>query len=503
MTKAEELRLELKKELARKDYSYYCRFVQRGWILGKHLKLICEEVEKLIYREMQEKILILSLPPQHGKSQCVSETLPSFYLGKYPDRRVIEVSYGDDLARRFGRLNKRKIQEFGKELFNIELDSTADTDFSIAGHTGKMISRGIMAGITGEPADLIIIDDPIKNRAEANSETYRNRVWEEFLNSIYTRLSAKGVIILIMTRWHEDDLAGKLLNTMPEKCRVINIPLEAEENDMLGREVGDALFPEIGKDKAWMLDTKKAFLSEEGTQAWNALMQGRPTCQEGNMLKRKWWKYYNPSELPKLAKIIISVDATFKESDTSDFVSIGVWGKLDADIFMLDLINKRMDFPSTIKAIRWTKKKWNKASHIYVEDKANGSAIISTLRHEISGIIPVTPKESKIARVSAVSGSIESGNVYLPADGIFVYEDTTITIHDFVSQCSSFPNAANDDMVDQMSQALNKLIYSYASIPEPPNTNYEDMTPEERRAYARRQYTGNMSAKTMNDWSDY
>ena len=91
----------------------------------------------------------------------------------------------------------------------------------------------------------------------------------------------------------------------------------------------------------------------------------------------------------------------------------------------------------------------------------------------------------------------------MPADGIFVYEDTTITIHDFVSQCSSFPNGANDDMVDQMSQALNKLIYSYASIPEPPNTNYEDMTPEERRAYARRQYTGNMSAKTMNDWSDY
>lgn len=503
MTKSEELKKELRKELARKDYSYYCQYVHTKWILGKHLKLICEQVEKLIYGEMQEKILILSLPPQHGKSQCISETLPSYYLGKFPDKRVIEVSYGDDLAQRFGRLNKRKILTHGYDLFGIRLDKTSDTDFSILGHDGKMISRGVMAGITGEPADLIIIDDPIKNRTEANSETYRERVWDEFINSIYTRLSAEGKIILIMTRWHEDDLAGRLIKRLPDMCKVINIPLEAEENDILGREVGAALFPEIKKDNEWLKETKKIFLSEEGSQAWNSLMQGRPTCQEGNMLKRNWWKYYKPSDIPKLAKIIISVDATFKESDTSDYVAITVWGKVEADIYLLDIINKRMDFPSTIKAIRWIKKKWKKASHIYVEDKANGSAILSTLRREISGLIPVTPKESKIARVSAVSGAIESGNIFLPEEAIFTYENTTVTIFDFVNQCSSFPNGENDDMVDSMSQALNKLIYSYASIPQPKHEEWEDMTKEERESYTRKQYTGSMSAKIMNDWSNF
>lgn len=500
--KKEDIRRELEKELARKDYSYYCEYVHRGnWILGKHLKYICKEVEKLIYRQMPENILIISMPPQHGKSQCITETLPSYYLGKYPNRRIIEVSYGDDLARRFGRANRTKIIESGKELFGIELDRNGDTDFSILGHNGKMISRGVMSGITGEPGELIIIDDVIKNRLEANSETYRQRIWEEFLNSIYTRLSADGIIIVIMTRWHEDDLAGRLLKNMPHKCKEINIPLEAEENDILGREKGEALFPEIGKNKAWLQDFKMVYKTKEGSQSWNALMQGRPTSAEGNMIKREWWKYY--STLPRLAKIIISVDATFKDSDTSDFVSIGAWGMVGTDIYMIDLINKRMDFPSTVKAIRYMKKKHRKASHIYIEDKANGSAIISILRHEINGIIPVTPKESKIARVSAVSGSIEAGNIYLPTDGVFVYEDSVVTIHDFVNQCSSFPNGEHDDMVDNMSQALNRLLYSYAEIPNKPNDTWEDMNSNERFAYTRKQYTGDTDYKSITNWSEY
>lgn len=499
--------MEAKKEaakriLASRDYSYYCQYVHNGkWILGKHLKLICAEVENLIYRNIPENILVLSVPPQHGKSQCITETLPSFYLGKFPDKRVIEISYGDDLSRKFGRRNRNKINEHGKNLFGIELEKQQDTEFEIKGHTGSMISRGIMSGITGQPADLIIIDDVIKNRLEANSETYRERIWDEFLNSIYTRLSATGVIIIIMTRWHEDDLAGRVMSKLKGKVKEINIPLEAEEGDILGRQPGDALFPEIGKDNDWLSEFKKVFMTENGSQTWNALMQGKPTCQEGNMLKRSWWKYYN--ELPKLAKIVISVDATFKDSDTSDFVAITVWGKIGADIYLLDIINKRMDFPSTIKAIRYIKNKWKKASHVYVEDKANGSAILSVLRHEINGLIPVTPKESKTARVSAISGSIEAGNIYLPDEGIFIYEDTTVTIFEFVNQCSSFPNGEHDDMVDSMSQALNKLIFSYAKIPPPKNEYWDEMTQQEREQHTRRQYTGNMSAKAMNDWSDY
>lgn len=501
-TKAEILRAELEKEVARREYSSYCVYTHRGkWILGKHLKLICDEVENLIYRRIKENILIISLPPQHGKSQCVTETLPSYFLGKYPDKRVIITSYGEDLAKRFGRLNRLKINDFGRELFNVELDKETDTDFTLAGHDGSLISRGIMSGITGQPADLIIIDDVIKNRLEANSETYRNRIWDEFLNSVYTRLSADGVIVVIMTRWHEDDLAGKLLKAMPGKCREINIPLEAEENDILGRSIGDSLFPEIGKDNNWLKDFKRVFMTEEGSMVWNALMQGHPTCQEGNMIKRSWFKFYK--DLPRLAKVVISIDATFKDSDTSDFVAMSVWGMIGSDIYLLDLINKRMNFPDTIKAIRYLKKKWRKASHIYIEDKANGSAIISVLRHELNGVIPVEPKGSKIARVSAISGCLEAGNVHLPEDGVFVYEGSTVTIHDFINQCASFPNSENDDMVDSMSQALNKLLYSYAAIPEAPHEDWEDMNKNERFEAARRQYTKNYTCQTLTDWSDY
>ena len=134
-------------------------------------------------KDESTQILIVEVPPQHGKSQSVTETLPSYYLGKFPSRRIIEASYGDDLARRFGRRNKQKIKQFGYELFGIELSksSSSDAEFEIQEHKGTMISRGIMAGITGQPADLIIVDDPIKNRQEADSDTYRTRMKEEVL----------------------------------------------------------------------------------------------------------------------------------------------------------------------------------------------------------------------------------------------------------------------------------------------------------------------------------
>lgn len=157
---------EIKRELARKSYVDYVEYVHNGtWFRAKHVELVCNSVEKLLDDELLTKtgevanILIIGMPPQHGKSQAITETLPSWYLGKNPTRRVIEVSYGDDLARKFGRRNKQKINEFAKDLFDIELsnESKSDTEFEIKDHKGSMISRGIMAGITGQPGDLIII----------------------------------------------------------------------------------------------------------------------------------------------------------------------------------------------------------------------------------------------------------------------------------------------------------------------------------------------------------
>ena len=451
---------EIRKRKAIESYPDYVEYVHEGrWIKAKHLLFVCSKVQNHI-ENSRKRILIVQMPPQHGKSQSITETLPSWYLGKFPHKRVIEVSYGDDLAQRFGRRNKQKIQQFGKELFGIELatDRKSDTDFEIADHKGSMISKGIMSGITGQPGDLVIIDDPVKNRQEADSETYRERMWDEFLNSIYSRQSATAKIILIQTRWHEDDLAGRILKNLPQMTELINIPCEAEEDDVFGREKGEALFPEIGKDTAWLNEFKVAYATQEGNRAWLALYQGRPTAQEGNMIKRTWWKHY--TALPDMIQTIMSVDAAFKDEKTSDYTCIQVWGKRDADMYLIDCINARMDFPATLQKIYDTKAKYPKCNLILVEDKANGSAIIQMLRRKVPGVIPINPEGGKVARVNAISPAIESGNVWLPENATW--------LNDFVEQCSAFPQGKHDDMVDAMSQALNRFIYFMANVGKQP-----------------------------------
>ena len=398
------------------------------------------------------------LIPTHN-SMTITETLPSWYLGRNPDNRVILASYNDDTAERFTRRNKEKIKECGQDIFNIKISNDIDraTEFEIAGRQGRMISRGIMSGITSNPANLVIIDDPVKNRQEADSETYRMRQWEEWVNTIKTRLAANAKIILIMTRWHEDDLAGRIIAN-EKNVTVINLPCEAEENDPLGRKVGEALFPEIGKDNIWLEEFKHGYKTAEGSRAWDALFQGRPSSMEGNLVKRDWWRYYE--NLPEIINILMSVDATFKDKDDSDFVAIQVWGKRQAEVYLIDAIKAHLDFPGTLRAVLEMKRKHPKCRQVLIEDKANGSAAIQMLQKKIPGVIPVNPKGGKVARVNAISPAIESGNVYLPKNAAFTV--------DFVNEFSAFPNGKNDDQVDAASQALNRLLYNTAALPRIP-----------------------------------
>lgn len=455
--------------LMRENYATYCYFVHKGeWIDTHFHKLLANKIQTFVETPTGNPydILVLSCPPQHGKSLTVTETFPSWYVGKYPDRRCIIACYNDDFAGKFGRRNKGKIEEYGQFIFDIKLKKSSDRDMEISNHNGSIITRGIMSGITGNSGDLIIIDDPIKNRQEADSPTYRERLWEEWMNSIKTRTQANTKIIIIQTRWHEDDLSGRVIEN-ENYVEVLNIPVEAEENDMLGRQVGDALCPEIGKGNEWLQAFKQSYINDAtsgGIRTWNALYMGRPTSAEGNMFKREWWKYYN--KLPDNIQLLgISVDATFKDSDTSDFVAIEVWGKLNGDYYLIDLIKKRMDFPETLRAIRYMADKYPNKHSILVEDKANGSAIISMLKHEIGGIIPITPKESKIARANAITGIVEGGNVYLPE-----YADFT---GEFVEEFASFPNGAHDDVVDACTQFINKFKFYQADYAPDNRTDFE------------------------------
>lgn len=455
-----EIARQAKNELARRSLLEYNKLVHgEEFKVGIHIKFICEQVELFLNNKIlkdngkSKSILVLNIPPQHGKSQTITETLPSWHLGKYPNKRMFLLAYGDDLSRKFGRRNRDKINEYGKELFDIELKKQTETDIELSKNKGSILCRGIMGGLSGNPADLIIIDDPIKNRTEAESETYRKRLIDEYLSSITTRLSADGKIILIQTRWHEEDLAGYIIKNEAEEVHVINIPLEAEENDILGRKVGDSLFPEIGKDKEWLQKTKKRYISKHGLRLWNSLFQGKPTALEGNILKRAWWKYY--TVLPKeFDKQLQSWDCTFKETKDSDFVVGQAWGKKGPNVYLLGEWRDKADFVRTLKAIREFTEKYPYTREKLIEDKANGPAVISTLKREISGIVPIEPKGSKEARAHAITGELEAGNIYLPDPSIPENE----WVLDFIEELSVFPNGSNDDRVDATTQAINRLF---------------------------------------------
>ena len=448
-------------------YRYFCYHTNNpskenlSWYPSKFHTYLCDRVQEFINRKTDRplSILIISTPPQHGKSKTITETLPAWYLLTHPEHSIIEVSYGDDLAERFGKSNLEKVKEFGS-LFGVSIDKNKATskEFQLAKHKGRMISRGIGSALTGYSGDLIVIDDPIKNRQEADSEARREFIWNEFENSIMSRTQAVSKMIVIMTRWHEDDLAGRIIARMPEITEVINLPCEAEEDDLLGREVGEALCPEIGKGNEWLKYFKESYTGENGLRAWNALYQGRPTALEGNLLLREWWEFYDSSDyynnILKFDQMVMSVDATFKDESQNDFVAISVWGKQGARLYLVDMIHEHLNFTATIRKIKVVRARHPKVGAIYIEDKANGSAIIQTLKDEVGGIIPVTPDVSKEARVNAISFAIEAGNVYLPKDKKITWE--------FIDQCSSFPNGKHDDMVDSMSMALSKLIFTRA-----------------------------------------
>lgn len=438
--------IQAKNELSSRYFKDYIVTVHHGaYKHYRHTELICEALQPIA--EGQQKYILIELPPRHGKSMTVTETFPSFFIGKNPDKRVISSAYSDNLARKFGRLNRNKLKEFGKQIFNLDIsdEKSASNNWGIAGKRGGMIATGIGGSITGEGADLLIVDDPIKNNEEAQSNTIREKVWSEWESTLTTRLHKGASVIVVMTRWHEDDLIGRLLERSPYNWQRIRLPAIAEDDDdLLGREYGEALSPDLGYDEEWA-ELKK---QEVGSKTWASLYQQRPAPSEGNIFNRSWWQFYD--KLPyRFDEMVISWDLTFKDAETSDYVVGQVWGRVKADKYLIDQVRDKMDFPSTLTAVKTLARKYPKAKAILIEDKANGPAVISTLKREVSGIIPVNPDGGKIVRAQAVTPMIESGNVFLPSNKPFT--------HDLIEECASFPNGKHDDAVDSMTQALNRI----------------------------------------------
>lgn len=460
----------------RKSYEYYVEFVHGGrYKHGRFTRFLCQTVQDFVEADTGHAydILLLSVPPQHGKSMTVTETLPSWYLGKHPTHRVIVAAYNSDFAKRFTRTNRDKIAEHG-DIFGIQVGRTdAAEEFILDNGVGRLISRGLMGGITGEPAELFVIDDPIKNSEEAMSDTTREKVYAEWLASIKSRLGVGAKIILIMTRWHKDDLHGKLLATERNVTR-INFPVECEEvdeatgTDVLGRQIGDTLCPEIGRDRAWWMDFKQSYLVAEGSRALYAMYYGRPSSVEGNIFKRAWLEQNTYTTVPRLAYTWITVDATFKDGKKSDFVAIQVWGKVGNHYYLLAKIKRRMGFVDTLREIDKIVAEYPDYNAIYVEDKANGSAIIDVIGRKYRSVIPVQPEGGKEARANAVAPMVESGCVHLRKD----------LDADMIEELADFPNADHDDQVDAMSQLLNKTKAMIATLPVEKSDDYLDYDDE-------------------------
>lgn len=455
---AEQARLEL----ARRTLIDFTVRTKPDYEVNWHHALLAEYLDQFIDKKITR--LIVTMPPRHGKSELVSRRLPAFILGKDPNAAIIATSYTSDLATRMNRDVQRIIDDANyRQLFpdtrlsGINIRSIAqgtylrNSDiFEIVAHRGYYKSAGVGGAITGMGCNYGIIDDPIKNRAEAESVTYRNMIWDWYTSTFYTRLESQGSILITMTRWHEDDLVGRLLDAAKQdkdadQWIVLNLPAIAHQKPGTRdpRTPGEPLW--CSKYSQVQLQSIKTTL---GTYDWEALYQQNPSSPEGMILHRAWWKYYR--EAPRhFDEVIQSWDCTFKDTDGTDYVVGQVWGKLNSNKYLLDQTRDRMDLPTTIRAIQNMTEKWPEAEAKYIEDKANGPAVIQMLKGKISGLIAVEPEGGKVVRARAVSPTIEAGDVYLPAKQPW--------INDFVEECAAFPNGKYDDQVDAMTQALNKL----------------------------------------------
>ena len=443
------IKKEIEKQLAREDYLYYLQYINGARFkptkFHKFLAAVCEKVVKDIEAGKEVRVC-LSVPPRHGKSFCVTETLPSWFIGRNPNSSCILTAYNADLAEKFGDKNREKVREFGKELFNIEISKSQDSKalFSLKQRKAEVKSVGLAGGITGNGGRLIIIDDPYKNRADA--KTNKELIEDVFNDSVLTRLEGDGRgILVIHTRWLEDDLIGKL--SKDPSWIVINIPCLARENDALGRNVGEALCPELGFDLKWASQRK----ADVGESVWEALYQGNPTIENGEVFKKEHIKFYKLSDLPPLFdEVTQSWDCTFNSDSNSDLVAGQVWGRKGANHYLLPkFVWNRLSFTQTISALKQLTSEYNNTNKILIEKKANGGAVIETLRQDVPGIIPIIPTESKYGRAVSVVPYFEAGNVYLP------HPDICSKIMRGVDEMLHFPNGAHDDFVDAMTQYLN------------------------------------------------
>jgi len=446
-----EYETSIKRERAQSDFMSYVKEMWPGFVGGRHHKIVAKKFEEIA--EGKLKRLIICMPPRHTKSEFASYLFPSWFLGKFPGKKVIQASNTAELAVGFGRKVRNLVgsEQYAEIFPNVSLRS----DSKAAGRWstnlgGEYFAIGVGGTMTGKGADIAIIDDPHSEQearlAATNPEVF-DSVFEWYTSGPRQRLQPGGGIVVVMTRWSKKDLVGRILQSMVdrdgEKWEVIEFPAILPS--------GNPLWPEF-----WSLEELTALKEELPTAKWNAQYQQNPTSEEGAINRREWWKPWERDNPPQCEYIIMTLDAAAETNNRSDFTALLTWGVFSDDhlteganhIILLNAINVRVEFHELKSMALKEYQEWQPDSFI-VEKKSSGTPLFQELRRmgiPVQEFVPHRGTGDKMARLNAVSDMVRSGMVWYPAGRRWADE--------VIEQVAAFPNAGHDDMVDCTSMAL-------------------------------------------------
>lgn len=439
---------EDKKERCRNNFLPFVKEMWSAFIPGKHHRDMADAFERVANGTL--KRLIINMPPRHTKSEFASYLFPAWFLGKYPEKKIIQTAHTAELAVGFGRKVRNLVNTPDYQgVFPTKLS----TDSKAAGRWnthkgGDYFAIGVGGAVTGKGADVLIIDDPHSEQEamQGNPGVY-DRVFEWYNSGPRQRLQPGGAIVIVMTRWSKRDLTGQIINSSTKRdgtddWEVIEFPALMPS--------GKPLWPEF-----WSQKELEAIKAELPVGKWEAQYQQNPTSEEGAIIKREYWRIWDSDVPPACDYIIQSWDTAFEKNNRADFSACTTWGifykpneqgETVANIILLEAIKKRLEFPELKDEAMHQFKEWNPDTLI-VEKKAAGAPLIYELRRMGIPISEYTPSKGsdKIARVNAISDLFASGLVWCP---------DTRWADEVMEECASFPNGEHDDLVDSTSQAL-------------------------------------------------
>ena len=446
----EELESAKLRESCESKFLSFVNAIWAAFIHGKHHEIMGEAFERVANGEL--KRLIINMPPRHTKSEFASYILPAWFLGRYPDKKIIQTAHTAELAVGFGRKVRNLVNssDFKKIFPNVSLQ--ADSKAAGRWNTnkgGEYFAIGVGGAVTGKGADLLIIDDPHSEQEGASSDiNVFNKTYEWYTSGPRQRLQPKGSIVVVMTRWHDKDLTGQLVDASikrggADQWEVIELPALLPS--------GNPLWAEF-----WKLEELEALRAELPTSKWMAQYQQDPTAEEGAIVKREWWRDWEYQEPPECEFVIQSWDTAFLKSQRADYSACTTWGvfyrededtgQLAPQIILLDAHKARLEFPELKQRAMECYQSYKPDAFI-VEGKAAGMPLIFELRAMGIPVQEYTPSRGndKIARVNAVADLFSSGVVWAPQ---------TRWAEEVIEEFAAFPNAEHDDLVDSSTQAL-------------------------------------------------